>query len=76
MPMRIVCAAPQAPRVVGLQMVAIGGNATIMKGVPPRDSRVFVRLLVDDETLLIVNATADRRRATYDRAASRRGDHV
>jgi hypothetical protein len=57
-------------------MVAIGGNATIMKGVPPRDSRVFVRLLVDDETLLIVNATADRRRATYDRAASRRGDHV
>lgn len=50
--MWIVCAATKAPRVVRLEVVAVGGNSTLLKGVPPLDGRMFVRLLVDDETLL------------------------
>lgn len=39
-----------------LQVVTIDGNTTMLNGVQPRGGRIFILLLVDDETLLIVNA--------------------
>jgi hypothetical protein len=56
MTMRIVCPATKTPRVVLLQVVTIIGNTAMLNGVQPRGGRIFILLLVDDETLLIVNA--------------------
>lgn len=56
MAMRIVCPASKTPRVVLLQVVTIVGNTTMPDGVQPRGGRICIPLLVDDETLLIVNA--------------------
>ena len=52
MTVRIVCAATKAPRMVRIEVVAVGGDNTILKVMPPRDGRIFFRLLVDDEILL------------------------
>ena len=52
MTVRIVCAATKAPRVVRIKVVAVGGDSTILKAMPPCDGRIFFRLLFDDETLL------------------------
>ncbi len=51
MTVRIVCAATKAPRMVRIEVVAVGGDNTILKVMPPRDGRIFC-LLVDDEILL------------------------
>ena len=52
MTVQIVCAATKAPRVVRIKVVAVGGDSTILKAMPPCDGRIFFRLLFDDETLL------------------------